>query len=108
MKSAKSGRAKKKRGVPAGSDDGGTELSMSLPKRLMSTKQGLGKKASYKSMLTVTILWYFIIFVEINARALGPIMSGFNYESFSDKKADTHTTGKLTSSREWNFIDGNF
>ncbi|XP_032796524.2 uncharacterized protein LOC116932790 isoform X2 [Daphnia magna] len=70
VKSAKSGRAKKKRGVPAGSDDGGTELSMSLPKRLMSTKQGL----------------------EINARALGPIMSGFNYESFSDKKADTHTT----------------
>ncbi|KAK4024635.1 Uncharacterized protein APZ42_034255 [Daphnia magna] len=70
VKSAKSGRAKKKRGVPAGSADGGTELSMSLPKRLMSTKQGL----------------------EINARALGPIMSGFNYESFSDKKADTHTT----------------
>lgn len=92
MKSAKSGRTK--RGVLAGCADSGTELSTSLPNRPMSTKQGLGKTARYKSVLTVAILYHSIIFVEKNAGTSGPIKSGFDYESFSDKEADTDTTGK--------------
>ncbi|KZS03238.1 Uncharacterized protein APZ42_034086 [Daphnia magna] len=68
VKSAKSGRTK--RGVLAGYADGGTELSTSLPNRPMSTKQGLEK----------------------NAGTSGPIKSGFDYESISDKEADTDTT----------------
>ncbi|XP_045026276.1 uncharacterized protein LOC116915624 isoform X3 [Daphnia magna] len=68
VKSAKSGRTK--RGVLSGYADGGTELSTSLPNRPMSTKQGLEK----------------------NAGTSGPIKSGFDYESISDKEADTDTT----------------
>ncbi|KAI9565760.1 hypothetical protein GHT06_009552 [Daphnia sinensis] len=70
VKSANSGRTKTKRGVPANGDDGGTELSTSLPKRLVSTKKSLEKHASTS----------------------GPIIQGLLDESFSDKEADINVT----------------
>ncbi|XP_057374514.1 uncharacterized protein LOC130695384 [Daphnia carinata] len=69
VQSAKSDRTKKKR-VPAGSADGGTELPTSLSKRSMSTKKGL----------------------ENNANTSGPITSWLLDEPLSDKAADIDTT----------------